>query len=87
MTLFRMEHVHGIALDDATRDLIVRHLARTQGLAPSETQTARFALERRPNVQDLTLGPELAVMCGRCHTLARAHLIVTVQLWNTPPIY
>ena len=56
------------------RDAIVRYLADTQGLAPSESAAGRFALERRPNAQDLDLGPEMGVMCGRCHTLARASL-------------
>jgi quinohemoprotein amine dehydrogenase len=74
MTLFRMRQVHHLMLTDAVQDAIVRHLADTQGLAPSEAAPARFALERRPNVQDLDLGPELGVMCGRCHSLARVAL-------------
>ena len=74
MTLFRMQQVHGIALDESVRDQLVHYLADTQGLAPSESKSSRFALERRANVQDLDLGPELSVMCGRCHTLARVAL-------------
>ena len=74
MTLFRMRQVHRVALPDDVHDAIVRHLADTQGLAPAESASGRFALERRPNVQDLDLGPELGVMCGRCHTLARVAL-------------
>jgi quinohemoprotein amine dehydrogenase len=74
MTLFRMHQVHGLALDEPIRDQIVRYLSDTQGLAPSEALPARFALERRPNVQDLQGGPEMAAMCGRCHTLARSAL-------------
>jgi len=74
MTLFRMRQVHHLVLADDVHDAIVRHLADTQGLAPSEAAPARFALERRPNVQDLDLGPELGVMCGRCHSLARVAL-------------
>jgi len=74
MTLFRMRQVHGLNLDDPTREALVRFLSDTQGLAPSESAAGRFALERRPNAQDLDLGPELGVMCGRCHSLARAAL-------------
>ena len=74
MTLFRMRQVHGLNLDEPTRDSLVRFLADTQGLAPSESAAGRFALERRPNAQDLELGPELGVMCGRCHSLARSAL-------------
>lgn len=74
MTLFRMRQVHHLVIADDVHDAIVRHLADTQGLAPSEAAPARFALERRPNAQDLDLGPELGVMCGRCHSLARVAL-------------
>ena len=74
MTLFRMRQVHGLVLDDEVRASIVRYLADTQGLAPAESAAGRFALEQRPNVQDIDIGPELAVMCGRCHSLARVAL-------------
>ena len=74
MTLFRMRQVHGLMLDDGVRDAIVRYLADTQGLAPAESAAGRFALERRPNAQDIDLGPQIGVMCGRCHTLARVSL-------------
>ncbi len=74
MTLARMRQVHGLNLSDEVRDGIVHYLSDTQGLAPSESAAGRFALERRPNAQDLDLGPEIGVMCGRCHSLARAAL-------------
>ena len=74
MTLFRMRQVHGVVLDDDVRRSLVRYLSDTQGLAPSESAAGRFALEQRPNAQDIDLGPELGVMCGRCHSLARVAL-------------
>ncbi len=74
MTLFRMHQVHGLALDEEVRGSIIRYLADTQGLAPSESAAGRFALERRPNAQDIDLGPQIGVMCGRCHSLARVSL-------------
>ena len=74
MTLVRMRQVHGLALTDEVRDAIVRYLSDTQGLAPTESAAGRFALERQPNAQDLDLGSEINVMCGRCHSLARVSL-------------
>jgi quinohemoprotein amine dehydrogenase len=74
MTLFRMRQVHGLVLDEGVHESLVRYLSDTQGLAPSESAAGRFALERRPNAQDLDFGPEVGMMCGRCHSLARAAL-------------
>ncbi len=74
MTLFRMRQVHGLNLGGDVHDAIVRYLADSQGLAPAESAAGRFALERRPNAQDLDLGPEIGGMCGRCHSLARIAL-------------
>ena len=74
MTLFRMRQVHGLVLDEGVRESLVRYLSDTQGLAPSESAAGRFALERRPNAQDLDLGTEVGAMCGRCHSLARVAL-------------
>ena len=74
MTLFRMRQVHGLVLDDSAHAAIVRYLADTQGLAPSESAAGRFALEQRPNVKDIDMGAEIDVMCGRCHSLARVSL-------------
>ncbi len=74
MTIFRMQHVHHVQISDADRDVLVRYLADTQGLAPSETTGARYALERRPNVQDMVLPGELQTMCARCHSAARIAL-------------
>lgn len=74
MTLFRMRHVHGLQLTPEAQAVIIRYLGDAQGLAPSETAAGRFALERRPDAQDLTLPGSLPVMCGRCHSLARVAL-------------
>jgi quinohemoprotein amine dehydrogenase len=74
MTLFRMRQVHGLVLNADVQASIVRSLADTQGLAPAESAAGRFALERRPNAQDIDVGPEIGVMCGRCHSLARVSL-------------
>jgi len=74
MTLFRMQHVHQVQITESDRDLLIRYLADTQGLAPSETIPARYALEQRPNATDMTLPGDLQVMCARCHSAARVAL-------------
>ncbi len=74
MTIFRMQNLHGLQLPATARDTIVRYLADTRGLAPSEAAPARFALERRPNVPDLALPGDLQRMCARCHSAARIAL-------------
>ena len=74
MTLFRMRQVHNLTLAEDTRDALVRYLSRTNGLAPSESAAGRYALERRPNVQDLQIGDDLQTMCARCHSAARISL-------------
>jgi quinohemoprotein amine dehydrogenase len=74
MTIFRMQHVHHVQITDSSRDVLIRYLADTQGLAPSETTPARYALEQRPNVQDMVLPGDLQVLCARCHSAARVAL-------------
>lgn len=74
MTIFRMQHVHHAQITEADRDVLIRYLSDTEGLAPSETTGARYALERRPNVTDMTLPGDLQVMCARCHSAARVAL-------------
>ena len=74
MTIFRMEHVHGVSLTAGQLRTIIRYLSDVQGLAPSEIRAARFALERRPNHSTIKLPYNLPVMCGRCHSLARVAL-------------
>ena len=71
MTLFRMQHVHKVALTPDERRKILHYLADTQGLAPSETAGYRYVLEQRPDAVDKVPDPELKVMCGRCHSDAR----------------
>lgn len=71
MTLFRMQHVHGVEMSPLERAGILAYLADMQGLAPSETAGYRYVLEERQNAMDKAPDPELNVMCGRCHTNAR----------------
>lgn len=76
MTIRRMETVHGITVGNqeipigrSTSEL-VKYLADTQGLAPSEAEPYRYLIEQRLNHVE-TFGDEEKLMCGRCHSSAR----------------
>ncbi|SDI49753.1 quinohemoprotein amine dehydrogenase subunit alpha [Pseudomonas panipatensis] len=73
MTIGRMQTMHGLQISDEDRRTLVKYLADTQGLAPSETDGVRYALERRLNtVENFDSGFEQ--MCARCHSAARIAL-------------
>jgi quinohemoprotein amine dehydrogenase len=74
MTLVRMMIVHGVKLTPADRRTLVKYLADTQGLAPSETKGYRYILEKTPGVTDKGPTEQLSQMCGRCHSYARVAL-------------
>lgn len=74
MTLGRMQVVHGVKVTNEERRTLVKHLADTQGLAPSETEGARYALERRMNTQESFDSQLFTEMCARCHSGARVLL-------------
>jgi quinohemoprotein amine dehydrogenase len=77
MTINRMRMIHGLRLSgrdvpiaqSAMRGL-VKHLADTQGLAPAESEPYRYLIEQDLNRFE-DMDPELAIMCGRCHSSAR----------------
>jgi quinohemoprotein amine dehydrogenase len=81
MTLRRMQLLHKVPFagaDGAPSEevfaTLVRHFADTQGLAPAESAPFRYILERRHNTIDTPEDPEYAVMCSRCHSIARVGL-------------
>ena len=74
MTILRMEQNHGLQMTAPERRTLVKHLADSQGLAPSESKGYRYVLERTPGVTDTGPSESLTQMCGRCHTFARAAL-------------
>ena len=74
MTITRMIVVHGLKITPEQKHTVVKHLADTQGLAPSESKGWRYALERTPGATDSAPTEELGIMCGRCHTFARVAL-------------
>ncbi len=70
MTLNRMEHLRAVKLSPTDKRAVIKHLADTQGLAPSEAQPYRYLLEQDTNLIEDT--PEAYVeMCARCHSAAR----------------
>lgn len=74
MSIARMQFAHGLQVTNAERRTLVKHLADTQGLAPSETEGMRYALERRLNVQEKFESEQFTQMCSRCHSGARVLL-------------
>lgn len=76
MSIARMQVTHGVQVSEEDRRTLVKYLADTQGLAPSESADYRYAVERRLNTieefrdteSDLA---ELGEMCARCHSGAR----------------
>lgn len=70
MTLNRMEHQRGIKLPAAEKRTLIKYLADTQGLAPSEAAPYRYLLEQDNNrVEDVDSA--YTEMCMRCHSGAR----------------
>lgn len=74
MTIARMQIMHGLEISDADRRTLVKYLADRQGLAPEETEGARYALERRLNTPEVFDSQEFTEMCARCHSGARVLL-------------
>ena len=73
MSIARMQVMHGLQISDDNRRTLVKYLADTQGLAPSETDGVRYALERRLNTVE-QFDEQTSQMCGRCHSGARVAL-------------
>lgn len=74
MTIVRMEREGRVVLSDDERSAVVTYLANKQGLAPQEAANFRYAIEKTPNISENPGDPELAEMCGRCHSNARYSL-------------
>lgn len=73
MSIARMQVMHGLQISDDERRTLVKYLADKQGLAPSETEGVRYAMERRLNTVEQFEEP-LNQMCARCHSGARVAL-------------
>lgn len=73
MSIARMQVMHGLQISDDDRRTLVKYLADKQGLAPSETEGVRYAMERRMNTVE-QFDDRLSQTCGRCHSGARVAL-------------
>ncbi len=71
MTIFRMQHVHGLELEDDERFAIIKYLSAEYGLTPQEAEPFRYAIENRAYFIDVAPNDDLDALCGRCHTNAR----------------
>lgn len=74
MSVSRMQRWHGVTVSAEARAAIVKYLSDTQGLAPSESEPFRYALEQQPGAMENLPDPEMVQMCGRCHSTARPGL-------------
>jgi quinohemoprotein amine dehydrogenase len=74
MTIVRMMNIHGVKVTPVERRALVKYLADTQGLAPSESANYRYILERTPGLMDTGPDELLTQMCARCHSFARVAL-------------
>lgn len=74
MSVARMQIMHGLKITDEERRAVVKYLADNQGLAPAETEGARYALERRLNTMEAFESEQFTQMCARCHSGARVLL-------------
>lgn len=74
MTIARMQVMHGLQIEEEDRRTLVKYFADNQGLAPSETYGARYALERHLNTKESFESEQFTEMCARCHSGARVKL-------------
>ena len=74
MSVARMQFAHGVQVTPEERRTLVKYLADTQGLAPSETEGSRYVLERRLNTVESFESEQFTQMCARCHSGARVLL-------------
>ena len=70
VTINRMEHLRGLRLSAEDKRTVIKYLADTRGLAPSEAAPYRYLLEQDTNRVE-TVSPDYAQMCARCHSGAR----------------
>lgn len=70
MTLNRMEHQRGLQIPLEEKRALIKYLADTQGLAPSEAAPFRYLLEQDNNRVE-NVDAAYTDMCMRCHSGAR----------------
>ncbi|WP_244860930.1 quinohemoprotein amine dehydrogenase subunit alpha [Aromatoleum petrolei] len=71
MTVARMSFAHGVKLTGDERSAIVKHLSDAYGLAPDETLTHRYIVDRTPSVVEHAENKLIGDTCARCHSYGR----------------
>jgi len=74
MTVVRMQHLHGLKLTADAQKEVVKFLADNRGLAPAESESHRYILERKLNTVENHPDSMFGEMCARCHSGARVQL-------------
>ena len=75
MTIDRMVRVHGTQLQPDEARTLVKYLSDHYGLAPSEVEPFRYALEKYDNtVEQLEIPKSVRGACVQCHSYARIAL-------------
>jgi len=70
MTVQRMVSIQEGKMSAEERKIVIKYLADTQGLAPSESAPFRYGIERDDNLVE-NIDPAYVEMCVRCHSGAR----------------
>ncbi len=84
MTIDRMVRVHEVKLQPDEARILVKYLSDQYGLAPSEVEPFRYALEKYNNtVEQHEIPKTVRATCVQCHSYARIALQRrTPEQWN-----
>jgi len=74
MTIARMIRTQEVSLQPGEGRILVKYLSDHYGLAPSEVEPFRYALERRNNTVEQEVPEALQKVCVQCHSFARIAL-------------
>ncbi len=74
MSISRMQSLRGVKISANEKRQLIKYLADTQGLAPTETTGVRYVLEQDRNVVESFASDTIAAKCGVCHSAARVAL-------------
>ena len=86
MNIYRMVRSHGARLQPGEARTLIKYLSDHYGLAPSEVEPFRYALERRNNTIEQNVPKSVQGACASCHSYARIALQRrTPASWNELP--
>ena len=86
MTIYRMLRTHGANLAAGEARTLIKYLSDHYGLAPSEVEPYRYALEKRNNTIEQHVPKAVKGTCVTCHSYARIALQRrTPEVWGRLP--